>query len=110
MFQWLLLAVAVTGIASLARGRGGDPTFFGAVAACAFIAGAAVARTLGPESVLSLFLPWAMVGIVALYVRFAVGAGKPKPDSMWSCPDCNMVNESNYVVCQACQRPWSPAA
>lgn len=107
MFQWLLLAIAVTGVASLARGRGGKPLFWGALTIVAFVLGAVVAHSFGPESVMQLVLPWVFVGVVASNVRFVVGASRAKPDSIWSCPNCNMVNESSYVVCQACQRPWT---
>lgn len=109
MFQWVLLAMAVAGIAALARGRGGSPTMYGVIIVVAFEGGAIIGHSFGPESVLTLIMPWVFVGLVALHVRFILGAGRPKPYSMWSCPQCNMVNESNYVVCQACQRPWSPA-
>src|ERR1051325_5175099 len=109
MFELILLAAAVAGIASLARGRGGNPLVWGSIAVASFVIGTLAGRQFWAGTVAQVFLPWALVGLVALEVRFILGAGRPKPDSMWSCPDCSMVNESNYVVCQACRRPWSPA-
>ena len=108
MFEILVLVVVCSGIASLARGRGGNPVMFGVAAAVSYVIGVAISRRYFAGDVISFVLPWALVGLVALQVRFILGAGRAKPDSMWSCPDCNMVNESSYVVCQACSRPWTP--
>ena len=109
MFELLLLAAAVGGIVSLARGRGGNPIVWGCVAVGSYVAGVVIGNFLWPNPLVRTFLPWVLVGVTAFEVRFIVGAGRPKPDSMWSCPDCNMVNDSNYVICQACKRPWSPS-
>jgi hypothetical protein len=107
MFVWILFAAAVLGIASLARGRGGNPAVFAAAAIVAFFVGMYAAKLFGPESVMQLVLPWALLGLVAFNARFILGARRPKPDSMWSCPNCRTVNESHFVVCEACQQPWA---
>jgi hypothetical protein len=109
MFQWLLLVVAAGGVASLARGRGGSPILFGAATVVAFVAGALFGPIFG-STVIELVLPWMLVATVAVIARFMLGAGRPKPDGMWSCPECKMVNEASYIVCEACQRPWSAEA
>jgi len=109
MWVFVFLTACALGIAALARGRGGNPTLFGSLVVAGYFLGWIAGQSFGTESVIPLVLPWAMVGLVAFATRFILGAGKPKPDSMWSCPNCNMVNESSYVVCQACQRPWTPA-
>jgi hypothetical protein len=109
MFEWMLLIVAASGIGALARGRGGRPLVHSALTIGAFLAGLGMALPFGPDSAFQFVFPWAGVGLVALFTRFALGAGRPKPDGIWSCPQCKMLNESSYIVCQACQRPWSPA-
>jgi hypothetical protein len=53
---------------------------------------------------------WAWVGIVALVVRFGIGAGRPKPEGRWVCKSCLYPNGAHAVVCEACQQPWSPAS
>ena len=108
MFQIILLIMATGGIASRARGRGGHPVVFGALTVVSYLLGEFLARFFGPDSVMQMVLPWLLVGLLAFQVRFILGAGRPKPDSMWACRNCDTVNESNYVVCQACRRPWVP--
>ena len=110
MLQIGVLIVVAFGIAGLSRGRGAKtPWVFGAAAIIAFVIGSFLVPLVGRESVVGFLLPWLCVGFVASMTRFTLGAGRSKPDSMWSCPYCHMVNESSYVVCQACSRPWDPA-
>jgi hypothetical protein len=109
MFELILLAAAIAGIASLARGRGGNPWFFGILAGGGWLVGTVIARLVfGPQSVAIFVIPWAFVGLAAFNARFVLGATRPKPDGMWTCPDCHTLNDSSYVVCEACQRPWAP--
>src|SRR5437868_576539 len=107
MLNGLLLVVALVGIEALARGRGADPGVWGAIGVVGLAAGFLAGRMVGGrDSIEQFFFPWVLVGVVAVVVRFVVGARKPQPDGMWSCPNCHMVNEASYVVCQACQEPW----
>jgi hypothetical protein len=107
LFQGLLFIVALGGIEALARGRGGYPGLWGAIGVVAYFVGLFAAPYLGLQSGAQLIPAWGLLAVVAIIVRFVVGARKPQPDGMWSCPNCHMVNEASYVVCQACARPWS---
>ena len=105
----LLFAVALGAIEALARGRGGQPGIWGMLGVVAIATGFLVGRlTFGRNSLEQWALAWGLLAVVAIVVRFAVGARKAQPDGMWSCPNCHMVNEASYVVCQACEQPWAP--
>jgi hypothetical protein len=43
-------------------------------------------------------------------LRFVIGAGRPKPDSKWSCSNCNYLNNASSIICEACQQPWQAKA
>jgi hypothetical protein len=110
MLFLLLFILALThflGIEALARGRGAYPGLWGSIGVLAFCGSLFVAPYFGLAPGAQFVLAWVLLGVVAFVVRFVVGARKPQPDGMWSCPNCHMVNEASYVVCQACARPWS---
>ena len=106
------LIVASGAIAGFARGRGARPILSVAVAlvgfvAIAFIGGAMVTT---PDARIAVTLcSWAWVGAVALFLRFVVGASRPKPDGTWACTNCLYSNGKHAVICEACQQPWVPA-
>src|SRR5258706_13164015 len=107
LLNGLLFIVALAGIEALARGRGAYPGIWGVAGVLAFAAGFMTGRVVGGRDSLEQFLfPWILVGVVAFILRFVVGARELQPDGMWSCPNCHMVNEASYIVCQACQEPW----
>jgi uncharacterized paraquat-inducible protein A len=112
MFEIIGLVVACTAIATLARGRGASPVL---------AVGAAVGGWVMIEIGGGLFLPsgdyrlvlilsaWGWVALVAGFVRFVIGAGRPKPDSKWSCSNCHYLNNASAVICEACTQPWRSA-
>jgi hypothetical protein len=51
---------------------------------------------------------WAWVALVAGFLRFIVGAKRPKPDSQWNCSNCRYLNQTSSQFCEACQQPWQP--
>lgn len=106
------LFVAVGGIVALARGRGAPPALMGTIAVVGWLLIQYGGRFFvhDSESVYPLMLAaWAWIGLVALYVRFVVGARRPKPDSKWNCSNCRYLNNASSVICEACQQPWQPA-
>ena len=109
MLEIIGLVVAVTGITALARGRGASPVVMGTAAVAGWVLIEYGGQFLLPRgtSAYALILPaWAWVGLVALYVRFIVGASRPKPDSKWNCSNCRYLNNASSVICEACQQPW----
>ena len=52
---------------------------------------------------------WGWVALVAGFVRFVIGASRPKPDSKWSCSNCHYLNNASAVICEACTQPWRSA-
>jgi hypothetical protein len=109
MIEIIVLVIAVTGIATLARGRGASPVVVGtaAVAGWALIEYGGLFFLRRPDASWPLMLvAWAWIALVAGYVRFVVGAGHPKPDSQWNCSHCRYLNNASAVICEACQQPW----
>jgi hypothetical protein len=113
MLEIVILVIAVGGIATLARGRGTSPYLAGGVAVAGYVVlefGGAFVVPPGDGRLVLMVAGWAWVGLVALFVRFVIGAGKPKPDGKWSCANCNYLNNASSIVCEACQQPWKPRA
>ena len=113
MFELIGLAVALSGIVALARGRGASPVIFGVVSVVGWVGirygGLFLAKS--DDAVLMVMVgAWAWLGAVALYLRFVVGAKMAKPDGKWNCSACNYLNERSSVVCEACQQPYQPKA
>jgi hypothetical protein len=103
------LIIVVGGIATLARGRGANPVLMGAIAVAGWILIEFGGSFFIPAEQDRLFLTvaaWAWTAVVAGFVRFVVGAGRPKPDGKWSCSNCNYLNNASSVICEACQQPW----
>ena len=112
MFEIIGLVVAVTGIVALARGRGASPVVVGtiAVAGWALIEyGGLFLLPHGQSPFVLMLIAWAWVGMVAVYVRFIVGASRPKPDGKWNCSHCRYLNNASSVICEACRQPWQQA-
>jgi hypothetical protein len=55
---------------------------------------------------ISMFAPWAWVGLVTLYVRFGLSARRAAPSERWSCPNCRFLNYRYALICEACKQPW----
>jgi len=112
MFEIIFLIVVVSAIANFARGRGGSPVLWGILAVCGYLGfmwGLALALGFAGirDSILPLVAGWGWLGAVALWTRFGLGMSKDKPDGMWNCPNCRMLNQHYAVVCEACQTPYS---
>ena len=118
---FFLLCAAISSIAALARGRGANPWLWGAVGVLGYFGGlfgAAALLSLIPSvhyrqgfanfavTVCSAVAPWVGVGLVAAYVRFSKGKGKPQPSSKWVCKNCFYTNGRYAVICEACKEPW----
>lgn len=113
MLEIIGLGVSLGAIAGFARGRGVSPVVCVSVALVGFLAIGFfgrwfVGRSESPLVVWVWVCEWAWVGAVAFYVRFVIGAGRPKPDGTWVCKDCLYSNQKYAVVCEACQQPWRP--
>jgi len=111
MFEIIALVIAVTAVASLARGRGKSPFVAGCVAVVGYVSIVYGGSTVAPpgDARLALMVAgWVWIGLVAGYLRFVVGIGKPKPDGRWNCANCNYLNNASSIVCEACQQPWQP--
>ena len=110
MLEIIGLIVAMGGIARFARGRGVKPVLAIAIAligylAIRFLSGAMIT---GPDAWLFVLLAaWAWIALVAIVIRFVIGARRPKPDGHWVCKGCFYPNGEHAVVCEACQQPWS---
>jgi hypothetical protein len=108
MFEILGLLIVVGGIATLARGRGANPVLMGAIAVAGWIlieyGGLFFIRA--EDRLFLTVAAWAWIAVVAGFVRFVVGAGRPKPDGKWSCSNCSYLNNASSVICEACQQPW----
>jgi len=113
MFGILVLVIVVGGIATLARGRGANPVVIGTIAVAGYILIEFGGSFFIPAEEYRLFLTvaaWTWIAVVAGFVRFVVGAGRPKPDGKWSCSNCSYLNNASSVICEACQQPWRARA
>jgi len=112
MLELVGLAIAVTAISALARGRGASPILAGSVAVGGYVLilfGGMFFVPRGEARILLLVIAWAWIAVVAGYLRFVVGARLPKPDSKWNCSNCRYLNNASSVICEACQQPWKTA-
>lgn len=111
ILEILGVLIAVTGIATFARGRGASPMVAGAVAVVGYVllrfGGGFVLRN-EDDTLWLLVAAWAWIALVAGFFRFVVGASRPKPDGKWSCSNCHFLNNASSVICEACKEPWRP--
>lgn len=113
MFEFIALAIAVSGVVALARGRGASTVLFGAtsVIGWAAIRYGGLFLVKSDDGVLAVMIAaWAFLGALALYLRFVVGARLGKPDGQWNCSNCNYLNARSSVICEACQTPYQEKA
>ena len=119
MLGILLLILAVTGIGALAKRRGDSAIIWGLAAGAgavifnfilreAIVESELVNRFMLPN--LAVFVPgiaaWVWIGLVALVVRFGIGAGVPQPAGMWTCSNCKTLNNESSIYCEACNTSW----
>lgn len=57
--------------------------------------------------VLSISPPWLWIGLVALYLRFAVARKMIQPTLTWICKNCSYTNGRHAVICEACKQPYA---
>ena len=113
LFEIFAIFVAVGAIATLARGRGASPVVMGSIAAVGWVLikyGGLFFLRSGEYAYPLMLAAWIWVALVGGYVRFVVGASRPKPDGRWNCANCRFFNEASSVICEACQQPWQPPA
>ena len=118
MFEIVLLVVATSGIASFARGRGGNPWVWGAMTVVGYFAvpflvafsAAMFGVNLGhlkEDAQLWFFISAiAWVAVLAFCARFLLGRKYANPGGMWSCPNCKYLNQPYAVICEACRQPY----
>ena len=116
MFEIIGLIAAISAVVTISRRRGTDVVLWGGLALGGYlifsIAGAAVLRVrhLDDYLVFAEVAGWLWIGAIFLYVRFGVGASKPKSWGMWTCAECKYLNAANAIVCEACGKPYVPRA
>jgi hypothetical protein len=118
MIGLFVLVLSLTGIARMARTRGGSPWLYGLVAGIGwFVLGILTSGILGGigfqtgigrlvATLVATIVPWAFVGFVALYVRFRVGGETEGPSGSWSCPNCRSLNQGYALRCDSCGEPF----
>jgi ABC-type Na+ efflux pump permease subunit len=122
MFEIVLLIAATSGIASFARGRGGNPWIWGAMTVAGYflvpflvgflatIFGANPAHLKEDAQVLFFISAIAWVAALAFCARFLLGRKYANPGGMWSCPNCKYLNQPYAVICEACRQPYEAKA
>jgi len=114
VFEILGVIVAIGAIVTMSRRRGTDVVYWAGLALGGYLlfslVGAAIlVRKHLPDYLLYADLAgWAWIGLIFLFVRFAIGASKPKSWGMWSCPNCHYLNAANAIVWEACKKPYTP--
>ena len=108
MIEILLLIGAVGAISSFARGRGGSPRAWGALAAFGYVATLLIGSivTSGQSPFAVAIAAWGWIGAIAVYTRFVLGQGQNGPSGSWSCPECKVMNRSYALQCDACGQPY----
>ncbi len=120
MIGLFLLALSVTGIARMAKTRGASSWRYGLLAGVGWFVIGVLAAALLPGlgfgsdtgeltnggTFIATVVPWAFMGLVALYVRFRIGRGIEGPTGSWSCPDCHTLNQSYALKCESCGQPF----
>jgi hypothetical protein len=122
VFEFILLIAATSGIAALARGRGGNPWLWGAmtvigyfvvpflVALFAALCGANASHLKEDAQLWFFVSAIAWVAVLAFCARFLLGRKYANPGGMWSCPSCRYLNQPYAVICEACRQPYEPRA
>ena len=122
MFEIILLIAATSGIAAIARGRGGNPWLWGALTAIGYFVVpflvalfaalcGANASHLKEDAQLWFFVSAiAWVAVLAFCARFLLGRKYASPGGLWSCPNCKYLNQPYAVICEACRQPCEPKA
>ena len=113
MIEIFLVIIATGAIASLARGRGGKPVLWGAIAVVGYIVTElgtglviyALTQDKTP-SMVPLLAGWLWMGAVALFLRFGLGSHLAQPDTDWFCANCKTMNKKSAVMCEACKQTW----
>jgi hypothetical protein len=102
-----VLALSVTGIARMANTRGASSWRYGLLAGMGWLFvgvftaallpglgfGSSTGELTNGGTFIATIVPWAYVGLVALYVRFRIGRGVEGPSGSWSCSQCHTLNQ-----------------
>jgi hypothetical protein len=122
VFGIILLIAATSGIASFARGRGGNPWtwgvltvagYFGVPFLVAFFAvmfGVNRAHLMDDARIWFFVSAIVWVAVLAFCARFVLGRKYVNPGGMWTCPNCKYLNQPYAVVCEACRQPYAAKA
>jgi len=100
---------------TMARRRGADIIWWAILALSGYLAfayGGSILLIRMHLDEFALFAPvsgWLWIGAVFLYVRFVIGATKPKAWGMWNCTECHFLNAQSAIVCEACGKSYSPS-
>lgn len=114
MFVIVGLIAAISAVVTMARRRGTDVVLWGGLALGGYLilsvlgAGILKIKQLDDYLVFAEVAGWLWIGVIFLYVRFGIGASKPKSWGMWTCGECKYLNASNAIVCEACSKPYVP--
>jgi hypothetical protein len=116
MLEIFFLIAATSAIAAFARGRGGSPWLWGSTAVGGYLliillTGALLRMTgRAQDPILLSIAAWSWIGLVALYTRFGLGAGRAKPGGMWICANCKYLNPHYAVMCEACGQAYGSSS
>jgi hypothetical protein len=116
MFVIVLLIAAISAIVTISRRRGTDVVLWGGLALGGYLilyaVGVALSKARQQDDYLlsAEVAGWMWIGAIFLYVRFGVGASKPKSWGMWTCGECKYLNAANAIMCEACGKPYVPRA
>src|SRR5258708_3367950 len=85
MIEIFAVVLAVTGITALAHGRGANTVLTGVITVAGYVAMEFGLNFLLPKSenrpLIAMVAAWTWIALMFIFIRFAVGAGMPKPDS-----------------------------
>jgi|SRR5579884_1140181 len=101
MLEIIGLFVTVTGIGTLARGRGTSPEWVGSIAVAGWVIirfFVAIFFRSTNGRLLIVLASWTWVALIAGILRFVVGASRPKPDSKWNLFEVPLSEQRKFGV------------
>jgi len=113
MLEIFALISAISAIAAIARARGGNAWRWGVAALGGYLTLPSTLPRMVPiptDSLLHRLLfvsGWVWLGATFLAARFVLGRGRAKPDGMWVCPNCKMLNQHFAIQCDACGQSYA---
>jgi hypothetical protein len=122
MFEMVLLIAATSGIAALARGRGGKPWLWGTLTVTGYflvpflvtffaVLFGAERKGVKENAQLWFFVSAvAWVTVLASCARFLLGRSYAKTRGMWLGSNCKYLNQQYSVICEASKQPYASRA